>query len=283
MTTGALIYAQNNSSVDYVKLAVFAAKQVKKYLDIPISIVTDSPGWLEESQPDHVFDQIINFVPTNTDYHQRRFNDGALSSRILEWKNLERATAYELSPYDRTLVLDSDYIVNSTILKNALLVDSEFQIYKNCFDISGWRTNNAYKRINPYSIPFYWATVFVFDKTPMTKAFFDLIMYIRQNWNYFRTLYNIEFPTFRNDFAFSIAIHNMNGKSDGIFASELPGSMNYITDRDFLISIDDNDMKFLIEKENWLGEYTLAKVQNLDVHVMNKYSLARFIDGGSGV
>jgi hypothetical protein len=42
-------------------------------------------------------------------------------------------------------------------------------------------------------------------------------------------------------------------------------------------------MKFLIEKENYLGEYTLAKTTGLDVHVMNKASLSRYIDGGSGV
>ena len=35
MTTGALIFAQNNGLVDYVKLAVFAASRIKKYLNIP--------------------------------------------------------------------------------------------------------------------------------------------------------------------------------------------------------------------------------------------------------
>jgi hypothetical protein len=39
----------------------------------------------------------------------------------------------------------------------------------------------------------------------------------------------------------------------------------------------------LVEKKNYPGEYLVAKTSGLDVHVMNKYSLLRFIDGGNGV
>jgi hypothetical protein len=75
----------------------------------------------------------------------------------------------------------------------------------------------------------------------------------------------------------------MNGKTDGIFADELPGKMVYSTDRDILINMDDTTLKFLLEKQDYLGEYTAAKTSNIDVHVMNKASLSRFIDGGTGV
>ena len=75
----------------------------------------------------------------------------------------------------------------------------------------------------------------------------------------------------------------MNSKTSGMFAQELPGKMFYISDRDLLISLDDVKMKFLIEKENYLGEYTAASMNNTDVHIMNKLSLSRFIDGGLGV
>ena len=75
----------------------------------------------------------------------------------------------------------------------------------------------------------------------------------------------------------------MNGKTNGDFATELPGTMTYSTDKDLLVSVENDTLKFLIEKENYLGEYTLAKTQGLDVHVMNKLSLCRCIDGGYGV
>ena len=35
---------------------------------------------------------------------------------------------------------------------------------------------------------------------------------------------------------------------------------------------------FLLEKENYLGEYTACKVKGLSTHVMNKFSLERCIN-----
>lgn len=281
MSTGAVIFAQNNGSTDYVKLANFCANRIKKYLDIPVTIVTDSPGWLEESCPDHIFENII-VIPDEASY-KKEFHDGSLVSRPQTWKNLSRPRVYDLSPYDRTLVIDSDYVLNSSMLKVALNQDADFQIYKNSFDLSGWRDPAPFTRLNSYSIPFYWATVFIFEKNLVTEAFFNLVSYIKDNWLYFRVLYNIDADMFRNDFAFSIAIHIMNGKTNGQFAVELPGTMTYSLDRDILVSGNETDMKFLVEKKDHLGEYILAKTCNIDVHVMNKFSLTRFIDGGNGV
>jgi hypothetical protein len=282
MSQGAVLVAQNNSIIDYVKLAIFSAERIIKFLDVPVSIITDSRGYLESQYPNHPFDQIID-ISTDENYFQRRFNDGSLSNKILEWKNLSRYRVYDLSPYETTLVLDVDYIINSSVLKPALQVDCPLQIYSRSMDIADWRDTSEFQRINPYSIPFYWATAFIFNKGEIASAFFDLLIHIKNNWEYFRTLYCITSPMFRNDFAFSIAIHIMNGKQSGDFAQELPGKMIYCKDTDVLISTEDNTMKFLIEKKDYLGEYTLAKTTGLDVHVMNKLSLSRYIDGGSGV
>jgi hypothetical protein len=282
MKTGALIFAQNNSSIDYVKMASFAANRLQTYLNIPVSIVTNSKDWLLQSQPDHVFDQIIEISDSSTN-NFRRFNDGSLASKVHDWKNYDRSTVYDLSPYDTTLVIDSDYIINSDFLAALLRKDDDLQLFKNSCDISGWRSVDEYTSINPYSVEFYWATVFIFKKNKLTKTFFKLITYIKENWNYFVTLYNITSPVYRNDFAFSIGIHIMNGNMPGDFATPIPGNISFITDRDILISIKDSSMQFLVEKQDYLGEYTAAKTSGIDVHVMNKASLNRFIDGGSGV
>jgi hypothetical protein len=282
MRVGAVVVAQNNSTIDYVKLAIFSANQINKFLDIPVSIVTDSKGYLESQYPNHPFDQILD-ISEDAFYFQRRFNDGSLANKVLEWKNLSRYRVYDLTPYDTTLVVDVDYIINSSILKPALFLDYPLQIYSQSMDIANWRDTEEFQRINPYSIPFYWATVFIFNKGNVASAFFSLLSHIKDNWEYFRTLYCISSPMFRNDLAFSIAIHIMNGKKLGDFAQELPGKMIYAKDTDVLISAEDTTMKFLIEKKNYLGEYNVAKTNGLDVHVMNKLSLSRYIDGGSGV
>lgn len=282
MTTGAILFAQNNSTVDYIKLAVFAATRIIDHLNIPVSIITDNQQWLTKHYPEHPFDQIIE-IAIDTTPQQKYFHDGALASHKLDWKNKSRSNVYDLTPYDRTLVIDSDYIISSDILKTALMNEHDFQIYSNSFDLASWRTTLEFSRINQYSIPFYWATVFIFNKNSITQCFFDLITYVRHNWIYFRNLYSIESSVFRNDFAFSIAIHIMNGKTNGEFAVELPGTMSYVIDKDILVDILDDKIHVLLEKQNHPGEYILSKTQSIDLHVMNKLSLSRFIDGGSGV
>lgn len=281
MSNGALIFAHNNTQIDYVKLAIFSANRVKRFLDIPVSLVTDSKEWVLDTHPDHPFDKIIEISIELG--NRKKMHDGSLSSSLLDWKNLSRFRAYDLTPYDRTIVLDSDYVINSNILKSAFDTNAIFQIYKDSFDISGWRDTSPFQRINCHSIPFYWATVFVFEKHFITQAFFDLVLYIKANWLYFRVLYSIEPTAFRNDFAFSIAIHIMNGKGVGDFAIPLPGTMMYILDRDICISMDDTAFSFLVEKQDHLGEYLAAKVQGVDLHIMNKWSLTRIVDGVAGV
>jgi len=278
MTNGAVIFAQNNGTVDYIKIATYSAKKIQEHLDIPVTLITDTPEQVLESD---VFDKII--VIDNTTTQLKKFNDGAISSKQLEWKNFSRSQIYNLTPYDKTLVVDSDYIINSSVLKSAFSIDSDFQIYQNSFDLAGWRNTSSFERLNQYAIPFYWATVFIFEKTTITNAFFDLVLHIKDNWQYYRLLYTIDSTAFRNDFAFSIAIHIMNNSSSGDFATSLPGSMTYTLDKDLLVSVVDNKMQFLVEKEGYHGEYFLVKTTGLDVHVMNKHSLLRFIDGGQGV
>jgi hypothetical protein len=278
MTTGAIIFAQNNTTIDYVKMAVFAAERIRKYLDIPVSIITDSGDWLAKAYPAHTFDKVIP-IPVAKYTQSKPFRDGALAYKMLDWRNQSRHMIYDLTPYDRTIVFDSDYIINSSLLKSAIDNDHDFQIYRKSFSLAPDVPRSEFERLNQYSIPFYWATVFVFNKTPVNSAFFDLVSYVKENYTYFRVLYNIESTTFRNDLAFSIAINIMNGKTEGEFATPLPGSMIYATDKDLLLDIKDDKMKFLVEKAGYIGEYYATKTSGVDVHVMNKFSLTRYIDG----
>jgi hypothetical protein len=281
MTKGALIFAQNNGEIDYVKIAIFAAKRVKEYLGIPVSLVTDSKTWLYQSDvnPTDIFDQIID-ISDNTDFiksQNRSFHDGTVTRKILKWKNFSRSDCYDLSPYDETLVLDSDYIVCSDNLKNIWDNAYDFAIYKEAYDLSRWRTPYTY--INQYSVPFYWATVFYFKKTNETAAFFELVKHIKSNWNYYRTLYNIDSITYRNDFSFSIAINILAGGDISTnFVGSLPSKLYYTVDKDVVDSIDRNQTKVLVEKEFFPGEYVALKTSGIDVHLMNKYSLSRAID-----
>jgi hypothetical protein len=277
-TKGAILIAKNNGKIDYIKQAIFLAKRIQQYLEIPVSIITDNPNYLLTISDYTVFDNIINIESKNVG-NFRRYNDGSMASYNASFKNESRYLAYDLTPYDETLLLDTDFIISNNILKKCFELDSDFLIYKHSCDVSNVRDQSEFKKISDYSIDFYWATVVFFRKTPLNKIFFDLVNHIQDEWIHYRRVYQLESALFRNDFAFSIAIHIMNGFQQGDFASLIPGTKIYSTDKDILCKVQDDELIFLIEKENRLGEYTLLKTKGQNVHVMNKFSLERIIAG----
>jgi hypothetical protein len=148
-----------------------------------------------------------------------------------------------------------------------------FLIYANHNDLAGWRDTSEFDFVSEQSIPFYWATVFFFKKSKLNESFFTLIKHIKENWIYFVKLYQLNSTKFRNDIAFSIAIHMMNGFTKGDFATPIANKLSYTLDRDFLVKQTAQSMTFLVQAKNSVDSYTLVKTNNLDVHVMNKTSL----------
>jgi hypothetical protein len=274
MTKGVLLFALNNSEIDYITLAKYSSKKIKKFLNVPVALVTDSESLISYVDLSD-FDYIIEVDP-QTKYYNRKFKDGISHSSITEWKNTHRFSSFELTPFDETLVMDVDYIINSDILNYCWDQPHDFLIYKNSKDLAGWRSNEEFTKLSDYSIPFYWATVFFFRKTRETSHFFSLIAHIKDNWQYYKFLYQISSANFRNDYAFSIAIHMMNGFMSGNFAKEIPGKMYYTLDKDYFLKIKNDSFYFLAQKNSDI--YYPLKVSNLDVHIMNKYSLLRIIN-----
>jgi len=277
MTKGVFLIARNNGYIDYVKQAVFLARRIKKHLDVPVSVATDSIDYLNSTFGADDFDQLIELDYTE-ESNMRYFFDGTLSKKTASFKNANRASVYDISPYDETLLMDTDYIISNNLLKSVFTASSDFLIYKKSNDIAKVRDEQEFDKISDTSVDFYWATVIFFRKTSVNKIFFDLVAHIEEEWNHYRRVYQIKSSLFRNDFAFSIAIHIMNGFQQGNFAQQLPGSMMYTTDKDILWQLKNNEMMFLVEKKDYLGEYTTLKTTNQNIHVMNKFSLGRMID-----
>lgn len=266
MTQGVLLFAQNNNEIDYVRIAVFAAERIKQYLKVPVSIVTNRPFNHE------VFDQVI--VVDDDNSNAKQFRDGSDKATKVVWRNTTRSKCFDLTPYDETLVVDADYIVNSCKLQYCWGQPYDFLIYRDSYDLGDWRSKQEFTYVSEYSIPFCWATAFFFRKTKETELFFELVEHIKENWAYYKLAYGIYSPNFRNDIAFSVALHMMNGFTTGSWAGALPGKLHYVLDLDYLVEIKDSAMKFLVQKD--LG-YVCLKTQGLDMHVMNKYSLLRCI------
>lgn len=271
MSKGVLLFANNNSQVDYIKQACFLAKQIKKHLKVPVSLVTSDRKRVTDFYPYELFDKIIEQKSKNK--FSKRYNDGALSHKKLEFNNDLRPLAYQLTPYDTTLILDTDYIICNDLFKDVFDTTKDILLYKDSTDITLHRDFTEFKRISDTSIDFYWATCVVFKKTEFTKMFFELIEHIRQEWNHYANLYQLSTRIYRNDYSFSIAVDILQSEKIGF----MPGTMLYSTDKDVLFKMEDDTLKFLVEKKDRLGQYTAVYTHNQNVHVMNKFSLNRMI------
>jgi hypothetical protein len=283
MTSGVLMFAHNNREIDYGMMAYVSARYVEKNLKVPVSLITDSGTikWLDKKDTSlkNVFDKIILTDELSQPERQdKRFYDGSVDYKKTAFNNGFRARAYDLTPYDKTLVIDTDVLIKNDQLKNIWNSNTDFMINHKHIDVEYSRNRNEFNKISEYTVDFYWATIFYFEKTEWTKTFFDLCQHIAENYEYYRFIYQIAYPLLRNDYIFSIAVHIMNGFNNKTKPQTLPADLYYTLDRDVLHQVNLNgDLVFLIQKENLLGEYTLAKTGNQNIHIMNKYSFSRNI------
>ena len=280
-SNGVLIFAHNNKEIDYGEMACISAMYVKKNLNVPVSLITDS-GTLEYLKKNNdkvgdIFDQVVltDDIITKT-FIKKRYYDGSLDYKKADFKNVHRAWAYELSPYDKTIVIDVDLLIVNDRLNAVWDTDVDFMINKISYDIARDRNSFEFQRVSDHGIDFFWATAFYFEKTKWTKTFFDLCKHIIENYEYYRFVYRIDSPLMRNDYVFSIAIHIMGGFTNKINPPSLPCEIYYTLDRDELIRVNNKkSFLFLIQKKGCLGEYTLASTNNQNIHIMNKYSFNR--------
>jgi hypothetical protein len=278
-TKGVLLFAFNNAEIDYIKQAIFCAKKIKEHLKLSVALVTDNISYLETAYPFYKkYIDVVLLVPKEKTTQLKNFSDGAYSLKKLEWKNQSRPDCYEISPFDETIVLDVDYITCNDNLLNCFKIDEEFLIYKNPIDVANTVRNiNSFDRISDRSIDMWWATGFYFKKSPFMKMYFDLVKHIKENWTYYRLIYQIPNTNYRNDFSFSIAIHILRGFQESSWPVTMPGTMYMSFDTDILEKLDGNALTIIADYKN-NASYMAVSVKDANVHVMNKFSLGRIID-----
>ena len=273
MEKGVLLFANNNEHIDYIKQAIFCAKRVKRFTKLHVTLVTDNVQHVKKFSFYKKYINKVIKVPSFNETQQKKFHDGD-SYIDATWKNFSRAICYDISPYEQTLVIDTDFIINSKSVLECFNTNHDFLINRFAFDLNTKRDNSSELLVSNTSIPMYWATVFYFKKTKKTKILFNLIQYIRDNWSYYKLLYNIVSNTYRNDYAFSIAIHIISSHESIVWPKVLP-TLYMITGQDTLLDIEDTKMTLLLQQ----GKKEIAcSITGSDLHIMNKFSLDRYID-----
>jgi len=108
---GVLLHAHGRQPIDYISQAIFCASQIKKFLQLPVALVTS-----EKNISEKCFDYIIEVEASNTK-QTRTFIDEDESKEVV-WDNHSRIDSFALTPFEETIVMDTDMIVgNSNLLK----------------------------------------------------------------------------------------------------------------------------------------------------------------------
>ena len=197
MSKGYVIYAQNNNSVDYVEQAYALALSIKcsQQSINNVSLVTND---IVPDRYRRVFDQIIN-IPWVEDTIVTRFCGEH------RWK------LYHVTPYDETIILDSDMIILEDIT-SWWEYCSNFDI-KFCSKIRNYKlelvTDTVYRKpfisnklYNPYFALHY------FKKTEFSHQFYKVLEFVCNNWEWCWTKFApIDYqPVLSMDLATAVAL-----------------------------------------------------------------------------
>jgi hypothetical protein len=245
MTTGALLFAFD-SEVKYTDLARICATRIKKFLDIPVSLITDV-----KTEHD-VFDkQIIVEKPNSTNRHEKR-----------SWYNFGRNSAFNYTPYERTLLVDTDYMVNNNYLK--ILLDSALPLLAHKTVQPIFKNKNYIEKFGTKNTEMWWATVVIFDKSAFCQDVFDVWKMVEQHYVHYANIFGFDPRKFRNDFALSISLLLCNGNT-------IPSQCNIPWP---LYNVD-KEIKVDYDGKKWWLEHTTRRigVTNTDLHIMGKKSL----------
>lgn len=257
MHRGILIFAKNNEKIDYVRQAEFCAYLAKLHLNYPTCLITD-----QEINSQH-FDLVITADMFKS--QKRRYNIGELS-----YFNLGRTSAYSLSPFDETLIIDSDYFIQNNNLNSVWGSAHNMHMNKEYRSIYDPKYESPEPFIGKWSAFMFWATVVYFRKSKKSKIFFDLAKHVEENYDYYRASYNLPGRMIRNDYVFSVAAHLLGGNIPPLPVPEILNSF----DSDEIIAVDKNSITFLCERKH-IGQTFVVKVPSLNVHIMDKSDLSK--------
>ena len=244
MTKGVLLFCFNTEFYRYDKIAAKTVPLIKKHLKLPITIVTNMETFKCLSPLGMINYKIIE-------------NETGNHIGKKPWHNLDRWKAYDISPYDVTILMDIDYFCFTNQLLTYTEVNDDFQIHDSVHDLTGkksydFRTNSI--------IPMLWATVIIFRKTKKTKMIFEMVGHIKKYYQYFCSLYRIDFRNFRNDYAFSIALHQLDGF---VATKKLPTKLPTLPASAIVSKVNDDGVE-------WQLENRTAVLSGTDVHVIDK-------------
>ena len=264
MSQGALIFAFDNEEIDYLSMAAWSAARIHRHLDLPVCVVTDC---------DHVpsvFDRVIQVARSPSD-SQRSFED---LEQPVTWYNQDRTDAYSLSPWDRTLLLDADYVIASDSLRTVLETDRDLLCHRWAYDMQNRDpASNSLNYFGSSRMPMWWATVIMFQKTAASRFVFESMHMVKNNWRHYCNLYGVARGPYRNDYALSIALGIVSGHTS--VTDELPYAMINVLPDQTLKQQSEDQYQIVWRDSNNKDRY--VQLRGVDFHAMCKGQLGAII------
>ena len=262
MTTGVLIFAFNNEHIDYLAMANWTAKNIRRHLNLPVAVVTNNPV-----PPKYRFEQVIISQPEGK--HLRKFAD---QEEDVIWYNGNRVDAYELSPWAHTLVLDADYVVASNELLKILSINKNFVAHKTAYDVVNKDNFDELNNFGRHQTPMWWATIMMFRRSDEAKLIFKTMNMIRNNWDHYKELHGITRSTYRNDYALSMALTITNGHT--LDHADMPWNLASVTPEHTLTQLSDDSYRVDFLTADQKPRYVIL---NQDFHAMGKRHLGEIV------
>lgn len=293
MSHGALFFAVNNGLINYLKLALVNAQLVRRFMGVPVSLITTeetleseehfkvNEGWYRS-----VFDQIIVTTEEHKRGNFRSYQDTHFHKVKGAFLNQSRVTAYELSPYDETLLLDVDYLIFSDTLNGVWGSQEDVLMNRDAIRVGGTEITGNERFLCPSGPRMFWATAIYFKKSELARLLFQMVAHVRNNWEYYSLLYQLpeagklaEQQLFRNDYAFSIAAHTLSGFQEPNVIKPLPvPHVLTMLDRDQIFAVLIEGLWVFINHVEDKWKFYAVRVEKQNVHCMNKLSLAHQAD-----
>lgn len=268
MNRGILIVAHDTEQIEYSTISVIAARLASRSLSVPVSLITDTDT-LENLKSnfsiEKEFDKVI--LTEKPEKGNVRIINGEVTDTFL---NFNRPDVFHLTPYDKTLLIDSDLLIFTDRFNQYWENNQSVIICKSMIDHTSFRLQDPDKRVSDIGPELKWATAVMFDKSKESRIFFDLVKHIKDNYIYYSDIYNFVPFQYRNDLAFTIAEHTLYQQDP--FRISLP-SLNFSLFEEKLLSVDGSKIKFLLK-----GNETVLTIQDTDVHIMNKLDILKFKD-----
>lgn len=259
MSRGVVLFAHNNEKDDYYALAVATAKRVNEFLDLPVTLVTDP---YTNTGSNYQFDKIILVEPDKSNSRKRSV-----------WINKGRYEIFNLTPYDDTLLIDVDYLINSRQLLAAFNTPGDFSCHR---DIKWIMGDGSQEYLHGNVISTLWATVVRFRKTSRTEQLFGMMEMIQKNYDHYAGIYKFMPHMYRNDYALTIALKTVNGHL-GVQEDYLPWRLLHVG-IDVVVYRDSHTGYTLIATDKSTGKKSYIKVKDLDFHMLNKGNFKELID-----